>query len=301
MAERRMFAKSIIDSDIFIDMPTSARLLYYDLSMRADDDGFVNSPKKIIRMTGASDDDLRILILKNFIIPFETGVVVIKHWKIHNYIRKDTYTETPYQKEKSMLSISKNKSYTLLNKESQLFVDEPSTQVRIGKISEDKNSIDDEEERKEEKTSISASTTSDNSDRHEEKTSLSQIDVNIFHYLETNFGRTISHSEIEQLHSYQETFAEDIIKEAIDRSCANNVKTISYVTGILNSWKSKGFKTLKQCKKELEQSRKTRSNQNKYVAPEPDWINQEIKREEVKLTDEDRRELEDIKRKLGAT
>ena len=68
MAEKRMFAKSIIDSDIFIDMPTSARLLYYDLSMRADDDGFVNSPKKIIRMTGASDDDLKILILKNFII-----------------------------------------------------------------------------------------------------------------------------------------------------------------------------------------------------------------------------------------
>lgn len=84
MAERRMFAKSIIDSDTFMDMPTSSRLLYFDLSMRADDDGFVNSPKKIMRMTGASQDDLKMLIAKSFIIPFESGVVVIKHWKIHN-------------------------------------------------------------------------------------------------------------------------------------------------------------------------------------------------------------------------
>lgn len=78
MAERRMFAKTIIDSDNFLDMPMSSRLLYYDLSMRADDDGFVNSPKKIMRITGANDDDLKILIAKNFIIPFESGVVVIK-------------------------------------------------------------------------------------------------------------------------------------------------------------------------------------------------------------------------------
>ena len=90
MAERRMFAKTIIDSDSFLDMPVSARLLYYDLGMRADDDGFVNSPKKIMKMIGATQDDLSILILKKFIIPFESGVVVIKHWKIHNYIRKDT-------------------------------------------------------------------------------------------------------------------------------------------------------------------------------------------------------------------
>ena len=92
MAERRMFAKTIIDSDAFIDMPITARLLYYDLGMRADDDGFVNSPKKIMRMVGASQDDLAILISKKFIIPFETGVVVIKHWRIHNYIRQDRKT-----------------------------------------------------------------------------------------------------------------------------------------------------------------------------------------------------------------
>lgn len=113
MAERRMFSKAIIDSDAFLDMPTSTRLLYFDLNMRADDDGFVNGPKKIIRMTGASDDDLRILIAKNFIIPFDSGVIVIKHWKINNYIKKDRYKETIYKNEKALLSENENKEYIL--------------------------------------------------------------------------------------------------------------------------------------------------------------------------------------------
>ena len=113
MAERRMFSKAIIDSDAFLDMPISTRLLYFDLSMRADDDGFVNGPKKIIRMTGASDDDLRILIAKNFIIPFDSGVIVIKHWKINNYIQKDRYKETIYKNEKALLSENENKEYVL--------------------------------------------------------------------------------------------------------------------------------------------------------------------------------------------
>lgn len=141
MAERRMFAKAIIDSDAFMDMPTSARLLYYDLAMRADDDGFVNSPKKIIRMTGASDDDLSVLILKKFIIPFENGVVVIKHWRIHNYIRKDTYNETAYKEEKSMLILDENKAYKLIDTTCIPPVDETSTQDRLGKDSIGKDSI----------------------------------------------------------------------------------------------------------------------------------------------------------------
>ena len=128
MAERRMFAKTIIDSDAFIDMPMTARLLYYDLAMRADDDGFVNSPKKIIRMIGASEDDMKVLAAKKFIIPFENGVVVIKHWRIHNYIRKDTYKETNYKDEKAMLETDENNAYRLSNGEKLLTVDEPWTE-----------------------------------------------------------------------------------------------------------------------------------------------------------------------------
>ena len=103
MAERRMFAKTIIDSDAFLDMPLSAQALYFHLSMRADDDGFINNPKKLQRLIGCADDDMRLLVAKAFIIPFESGVVVIKHWRINNYIRNDRYKPTNYTEEMAQL------------------------------------------------------------------------------------------------------------------------------------------------------------------------------------------------------
>lgn len=137
MAERRMFAKTIIDSDAFLEMPQSSQLLYFHLSMRADDDGFINKPKAIIRLVGCKEDDMKILIAKKFIIPFDTGVVVIKHWKIHNYIRSDRYTETKYKDEKAILSIDENNAYRL-SSDSCLpsgipTVSKMDTQVRLGK------------------------------------------------------------------------------------------------------------------------------------------------------------------------
>ena len=139
MAERRMFAKTIIDSDAFLEMPLSTQALYFHLSMRADDDGFVNNPKKIQRMVGASDDDCKLLVLKKFIIAFESGVIVIKHWKIHNYIRNDRYKETVYQEEKTMLEEKENKSYSLgipngYQMDTQVSIGKDS----LGKVSKDK-------------------------------------------------------------------------------------------------------------------------------------------------------------------
>lgn len=147
MAERRMFAKTIIDSDAFLDMPLSAQSLYFHLSMRADDDGFINNPKKIQRMIGASDDDLRILFAKSFLIPFESGIVVIKHWRIHNYIQKDRYKETVYTEEKSLLTLKDNMAYTM-DTECIHDVSRMETQVRIGKDSIGKdNSIGEKRKR----------------------------------------------------------------------------------------------------------------------------------------------------------
>ena len=111
-AERRMFSKTIIDSDLFLDMPQSTQLLYFHLSMRADDDGFINNPKKIMRMVNCSEDDMKILITKQFIIPFESGIVVIKHWRIHNYIQKDRFKPTMYEEEKSHI-VEKGGIYNL--------------------------------------------------------------------------------------------------------------------------------------------------------------------------------------------
>lgn len=137
-----MFAKTIIDSDAFLEMPITSQLLYFHLSMRGDDDGFVNKPKSIMRMCGCKDDDLAILFARKFLIPFESGVVVIKHWKIHNYIRKDSYVETKYKEEKAMLELDENQSYRMLSDgacvtgSSQVcdgYVTGMSTQDRIGK------------------------------------------------------------------------------------------------------------------------------------------------------------------------
>ncbi len=113
MAERRMFSKTVVDSDAFLDMPLSTQALYFHLSMRADDDGFLNNTKRIQRLIGATDDDLKLLIMKRFVIPFEDGIVVIKHWRMNNYLRKDRYTQTIYQEELAMLSVKEDGSYTL--------------------------------------------------------------------------------------------------------------------------------------------------------------------------------------------
>ncbi len=113
MANKRMFNIKIVDSDAFLDMPLTTQCLYFHLNMRADDDGFVGNPKRIQRLIGATEDDLKLLIAKRFILVFEDGVIVIKHWKIHNCIQADRYTPTVYQDEKNTLVLKQNKAYTL--------------------------------------------------------------------------------------------------------------------------------------------------------------------------------------------
>ena len=135
MAERRMFTLKIVDSDAFLDMPMSAQALYFHLNMRADDDGFVNNPKKISRMIGASDDDLKILLAKRFVLGFESGVIVIKHWRMHNLLRKDRYNPTQYQEEYKRLQLKDNGAYTELATTWQPLGNQMATQVSIGKDS----------------------------------------------------------------------------------------------------------------------------------------------------------------------
>lgn len=108
MAQKRMFSNLVIASDDFLEMPDSSQNLYFYLSMQADDDGFVDNWKSIMRMTGKKEDDLKILIAKSFIIPFETGIIVIRHWRLNNYIQKDRYKETIHKEEKQLLKIEDN-------------------------------------------------------------------------------------------------------------------------------------------------------------------------------------------------
>ena len=139
-----MFTKKITESDAFLDMPSSTQMLYFHFSMNADDDGFVNNPKKIQKMCGASDDDFKLLIAKSFIILFDSGIIVIKHWKMHNYIQADRYRPTDYVEEKSMLGIKSNKAYTLdvSKMDTECIQNGYIGKDSIGKVSIDKNSID---------------------------------------------------------------------------------------------------------------------------------------------------------------
>ena len=141
MANRRMFSMKIVDTDAFLDMPQSSQLLYYSLAMRADDDGFVSNPKKIMKIAGSNDDVYKLLVGKKFIIPFDSGVCVIKHWLIHNLIRTDRYVETQYIREKSQLVIDpKTKKYSLNKGQNDVIPDDNQRlpQVRLGKVRKDK-------------------------------------------------------------------------------------------------------------------------------------------------------------------
>ena len=153
MANRRMFSLDVIDTDNFLDMPLSAQGLYFHLGMRADDDGFIASPKKITKSVNASNDDLKLLIAKGYLLPFENGVVVIRHWQQNNYVRGDRYKSTIYQDEKKRLCVensiydfmvdaldtngipSDNQMTTKRDTNGIPVVDKLDTQVRLGKDS----------------------------------------------------------------------------------------------------------------------------------------------------------------------
>ena len=157
MAKKRMFSLSVVDTDLFLEMPVTSRLLYYELGMRADDDGFVDNWKKIMRMASLTEDDMKVLIAKKFILPFESGVIVIRHWRLNNYLRNDRHIPTVYQNEYKALHIE-NDIYELENAEKSTMLPVGIPMVYTEKNSIDKNSIDKnsiDKERKKERKKVS--------------------------------------------------------------------------------------------------------------------------------------------------
>lgn len=149
MAEKRMFTQKIVESDAFLELPFSARCLYFHLNINADDDGFLNSPNKVIRIVGASEKDLKVLITKRFVLDFGGGIICIKHWRMHNTLKKDRYKATQYQKEFSMLIIQEDGSYTENTQSGTIM--EPERNHSIDKNSIDQISLDKEREDKDNK------------------------------------------------------------------------------------------------------------------------------------------------------
>ena len=143
-----MFNKQITNSDDFLDMPLTSQCLYFHLSMNADDDGFINNWKSIMKLTGAKEDDLKVLIAKQYIIPFDSGVIIIKHWRLNNYLRRDRYTTTNHQKELAQITLDENMVYQMatngipLGNLDKIRLDK----TRLDKIRQDKTSEEFEDE-----------------------------------------------------------------------------------------------------------------------------------------------------------
>lgn len=230
-----MFAKTIIDSDAFLDMPLSTQSLYFHLSMRGDDDGFINNPKKIQRMIGATDDDIKLLIAKSFIIPFESGIVVIKHWKIHNYIRKDRYKPTVYQEELSMLSEKDNSAYTLDVSKSRKPDEYRAVPIGIPNDNHMGDKMETQERLGEERLGeVRLGQEESVGSRPDEK--LSTV-VKAFE--ENGFGQLsqiVKDKLIDLIDEYDITWINEAFKIAVE----NNKRTIKYVEGILRNWRAEG-------------------------------------------------------------
>lgn len=235
MANRRMFSKDVVDSDKFLDMPPTAQNLYFHLGIHADDDGFVSSPKKVQRSATASNDDLTSLISKGFIIPFETGVVVITDWHLNNQIRKDRYKETIYQEEKANLLLTNGGKYDFVSNVNQMATswqpndDQMETQYRLGKDRLGKESIGKGSSREE---------------------GLKKI----YHYYESNGFGTLAQktmqdfdywiTDFEKIGATQENAVELIIHAlgiAIDR----NKRNYGYANAILKDWEQNKYLSVK--------------------------------------------------------
>lgn len=219
MAQKRMFDKTITNNDNFLEMPDSTQNLYFHLSMDADDDGFVDNWKSIMRMTGKKEDDLKLLIAKRFIIPFETGVIVIKHWRINNYLRKDRYHQTKYLKEKSLLTIEENEEYEL----------KKDFGIPIGNREENsivKNSI--------EENSV------------EECIGQKKQDT-IYDFLEQNFGRTLNSIEIEMIREWNDN---ELTRYAIKQAVLNGKYNVKYINTILVNYRNNSITTVQQAQEE---------------------------------------------------
>ena len=221
IAQKRMFDKTITNADDFLEMPDSSQNLYFHLSMNADDDGFVNNWKSIMRMTGHKEDDLKVLIAKQFIIPFDSGVIVIRHWRINNYLRNDRYKETKFKDEKNQLILGENEEYLLKNN------------VGIPMVDTDKNRIDKNRLDK----NIYTTTT-------------------LYDFLQEN-GFNLSPLQCEVVDTWEDN---ELTRYAIKQAVLNNKFNIKYVDKILYQYQKENIKTVQEALEREEEFNNKKKN-----------------------------------------
>ena len=225
MARKRMFDLEVIDTDDFLEMPGTTQNLYFHFGIRADDDGFISNPRQIMNLIKSTEDDLKILLVKKYLIKF-SNVIAIRHWRLNNYIRKDRYRPTIYTNELSQLWCDSNGIYFLEEEKKKGLVYHLAT---TGQPSIDKNSID----------SIN----------------------NIYNIIQEEFGRPISPIEIEIIDTWNE-FSFGLIKLAIKEAISSNNRAIKYIDRILYNWKAKGIKSVADAEKYIVDFRNKRNKKD---------------------------------------
>lgn len=250
MAQRRMFSRKITDTDKFIEMPATTQNLYFHLNMNADDEGFVDRVSIIQRMIGASGDDLKLLIAKGFIIPFESGVVVIRHWRIHNYIQADRFQATIYQNEKSQIEYDDTKTANIKPLEQCVQdVYKLDTQVRLGKDSLDKDRLE-----------LDKVNNHNNTVPVENKKSLSKI------FKDSEIKLNERHLQMIYEYIALDHFTVPMIQYAVERTEDAGSTSFNYLNKILKNWKEKGYTTLEEVKESdriFEEKKKDQNNRPK--------------------------------------
>lgn len=279
MAERRMMAKSVIETDHFMDMPMSSQCLYFHLLLRADDDGFITSPRRIMREVGCHEDDMKLLVAKNYIIPFDSGVIVIKHWKIHNFIRSDRYTPT-HCDERAQVELTKKKIYELKTPDVDVLttstgtsgmtcgiptgiptgtpvgnqaVTGRDTQVRLGKVRLGKVNNT---------TTTTRACAGEDSDTDQ---GLSRVVKLYADNINPSYGPIESEKLLMLYDRYHGKWLEAAIIEAAESSRRPSVK---YIEAILERWERDGFKAPKQKKGKKEEKKHGESGLSGGAAPE---------------------------------
>ncbi len=296
-----MFAKTIIDSDAFLDMPLSTQALYFHLSMRADDDGFVNNPKKLTRMIGCGEDDFKLLIAKRFLLLFESGVVVIKHWLIHNTIRKDRKTPTNYQNEYKQLSEKENKSYTKVdntNVSERLDVTpQPDDNHLATTWQPDDNQVTANCQHSVVEFSVLKDSVIETTTVEDEVSSSSSASENnvsdVFTFYQNNFG-VMSPYHQDDLTHWCNDLSPDLAIEAMKRAIDSG-KQFNYAKGILKNWMQKNYKTIAdieaseaQFERNKQQTTATKFPYKRHQKDEivPDWMKQQEQTTKQNKTDE---------------
>lgn len=258
MAQKRMFSNIITDTDRFLDMPASSQNLYFHLNMHADDDGFVDSPKRIMRNVGAGNDDMNVLLSKKFVLNFDSGIILIKDWKIHNVIRKDMYKPTVYTEEKSQIIVDDTKSYQLRN--------EYVPQNRLDKDRLDKNRLEE--------------------DRGGYTPPPPKSNLNFGQFVRAE-GLKANENHIQRLLDYigLDGMDMDLVKLAIARTTEQGIVAPAYTFSILDNWKKKGFTTVEQANQEQEEFEQQKSKTLTTTSRKsnvPSWSNPDYKEPDLK-------------------